>query len=391
MENLYANLMALIVPNDFSKFFYKDFVTPFGTTVRIFSYNYASYEDWLKDGALECRGIMFEMKNGEPVRIMSRPMEKFFNLDETPFTQNLDLSTIDHFMSKEDGSLISTYHDNGVLQVKSKGSIRSSQAVESYQIFLDIDHAPLRERCRKLAVDGYTCNFEYVSPTNRIVLAYKEKALILLNVRHNETGEYVPHSELIKDPVLRKYVVGAWSMDDPLNDGYSTPEEMVEQIRGLTTVEGYVFVLESGLRFKLKTHWYSNLHRVKDTINNNEALFEVVVSNGTDDIKSMFDDEFSLNKINQFEKIFIEYLKESIHHLNEFNAEYAGKDRKDYAVNAQINFQKLGKFELFGIAMQLFTGRLDSESMVNEINKVFIKNCKNYIPEEYKVTPVSPE
>ncbi|WP_333997418.1 RNA ligase, partial [Pseudomonas aeruginosa] len=68
------------------KFFYKDFTSPFGTQFRIFSYNFASYTDWCLDDALECRGIMFEIDENGPVRIASRPMEKFFNLNETPFT-----------------------------------------------------------------------------------------------------------------------------------------------------------------------------------------------------------------------------------------------------------------------------------------------------------------
>ena len=87
MKELFDNLMALQDPNDISKFFYKDVVTQPGTKCRIFSYNYAAYSDWLLPGALESRGIMFELdENDQPVRIMARPMEKFFNYAEFDVT-----------------------------------------------------------------------------------------------------------------------------------------------------------------------------------------------------------------------------------------------------------------------------------------------------------------
>ncbi|ADG60124.1 RNA ligase and tail fiber protein attachment catalyst [Acinetobacter phage Acj9] len=380
MEKLYSELLALCTPGDFLKFFYKDFTTPLGTNVRIFAYNYASYEDWVRPGALECRGIMFEMDGDKPVQILSRPMEKFFNLNETPFTMGLDLSTISHFMAKEDGSLISTFLDKGTLGTKSKGSIFSSQAIESKQVFLDYKYADLHARCLELAVDGFTCNFEYVSPTNRIVVAYPEKALVLLNIRNNLTGEYVDWQTIQKDPVLRKYYVGTWVIDEGQD-----PNLLIEEIRKLTTIEGYVFRMESGLHFKLKTEWYSNLHRVKDTLSNNEALFGTVVAAGSDDLKSLFDDPWSQTKIEVFETIFFDYLRRSIDVLNSYHASNRGASQKDYAVNGQTHFAAIGRPELFGISMMLFNGRLDQEQMVKEINKVFLKNCKKFIPQEYIV------
>ncbi|CAH1068093.1 RNA ligase and tail fiber protein attachment catalyst [Acinetobacter phage vB_AbaM_Kimel] len=377
MEQLFENLMALVDPNDFSKFFYKDFTTNMGTQVRIFSYNYASYTDWLQDDALECRGIMFEMDGDKPVCIMARPMQKFFNLDETPFTQNLDLNKIAYGMVKADGSLISTYVDKGYLRTKSKTSIFSTQAIEAQMLLSNIDHVDLHNRCLELANEGFTCNFEYVSPGNRIVIAYPERALILLNVRNNETGEYVPYSELIRDPVLRRYVVESFPLSDTVDRS-----AMVEEIRASEDIEGYVFVMEDGLTFKLKTAWYSNLHRVKDTINNDKDLFAVIVDGGSDDLKSLFEDDYSRNKIETYEKIFFDYLRESLQELNSFNKIHAGSDRKTYAITSQAYFQSLAKPELFGISMQQFGGNMSQDDLVKEINKVFLKNCDRFkVPE----------
>lgn len=382
MKDLYNDLMALVVEGDYTKFFYKDFTTLMGMQVRIFTYNFAAYTDWLEPNALECRGIMFEMEGDEPVQILARPMEKFFNLGECPFTMDLDLTKIAYGMAKEDGSLISTYNDRGILRAKSKGSINSDQAFAALGVLLDGNNADLYDRCLELAKAGFTCNFEYVAPDNRIVLSYEERGLILLNVRDNETGEYVPFKQLANDPVLRKYLVNVYAQND------LPPEEMIEELRGMTGVEGCVFVMEDGLQFKVKTHWYSTLHRTKDTLKNNEALFGVVVSAGSDDLKSLFDDEWSRTKIEAFEVIFFNYLKDSIDLLNEYVQTNRHLERKDYAVNGMAFFKAKNKFELFGISMLLWQGIIDQETMVDEINKVFLKNCSKFVPEEYKTVQV---
>ncbi len=377
MNELYNDLIALVEKGSYTKFFYKDFVTPFGTNVRIFTYNYASYEDWLKPNALESRGIMFEMDGEEPVRIMSRPMQKFFNLNENPFTIDLDLSKILYGTTKEDGSLISTYEDNGTLRTKSKSSIFSTQAVESHQVLLDYNNKELYDRCLELAKDGFTCNFEYVAPNNRIVIEYSQKDLVLLNVRENNTGEYVSYEELRKDPVLRKYLVGRFVFNS------ENPEETINDIIATEGIEGYVFVMEDDTVFKLKTDWYKSLHAVKDTLNNNEALFMTVVGGASDDLKTMFNDEASITKIDAFERVFFKYLTDSLLELNKFYAEFRGKDRKTFAINSQERFKLMGRFELFGISMQQFTGALDADDIVGAINEVFLKNSSKYVPSEY--------
>lgn len=379
MNELFENLMALQDENDKFKFYFKDHTTILGTKCRVFAYHFASYNDWLMPDALESRGIMFELdENDQPVRIMARPMEKFFNLNETPFTMNLDLTQIEYAMSKEDGSLISTFVDKGLLFTKSKTSITSSQAIESKQLLLDINYKDLHDRALELANDGYTCNFEYVAPSNRIVLEYAKKDLILLNVRHNETGEYVSYNELKSDPVLRKYLVSAHVPNTEVSS-----EEMVEEIRSLVDVEGFVFQHASGLKFKLKTEWYSNLHRMKDTLNNNEALFMVVVGGGSDDIKSLYTDDWSKTKIETFEKIFFDWLRNTSNYVFEMNKSLAGSDRKTYAIAAQTKLKNDDKLELFSTMMEIFKGA-DQESTMNNLNMVFLKTYKKYVPVEYQ-------
>lgn len=383
MQELFTNLMNLVDENAVS-FFFKDTVTRNGTNVRIFSYHFAQYSDWIKPDALECRGIMFELdEDKNPVRIKCRPMEKFFNRDENPFTMNLDLSKVTEMMSKADGSLISTFDDNGILGVKSKTSLISQQAVESLQLLWDIRYKELRERCLELSQAGFTCNFEYVSPSNRIVLNYDEAQLILLNVRDTVSGEYVSTSMLRSDPILTRYLVEVYKMNN-------FSESDVEEIRASTGIEGYVFVMEDGMKFKLKTDWYSSLHRVKSSIESPKNLFMAIAYGNSDDLKPMFSDEPSLTKIETFEKIFLNYMNDSSEDIQHCITLISGKNRKDYVFAVQDYLKTSLRPELFSIAMQAYDGR-ELSALIERVVDVFIANHQKYIPEQYKKVYISQE
>lgn len=375
VNELFNNLMNLCATTDESKFFFKDFTTRAGNTARIFSYNYASYTDWCLPDALECRGIMFLMRGEKPVRIMARPMEKFFNLGETPFTMNLDLTEVQYLMTKADGSLVSSYIDEGYLYMKSKGSINSEQSQMAMGVLNDIDHEALRDEIATITGEGFTCNFEYVSPCNRIVLPYEKKGLILLNVRDIETGEYIPHETLFKNPVLRPYLTETFEVDQSA--------DWVQQIRDTQNIEGYVAVMTNGLRFKLKTDWYCALHHTKDSITSNERLFGSVVAGASDDLRGMFDgDTMAINKIDEFETVHLNYLQTGLLTLSTLHEQLKGKDRKDYALGAQSALRAIDKEMFFSVFMQQYNG-FDPQKVLEGLNKVFLKNYMQFVPTQY--------
>lgn len=376
MKKLFDELMELVATTD-GMFFFKDTVLPSHETVRIFSYNYASYTQWLLPGALEARGIMFLMNGSEPVSIMCRPMEKFFNLNETPFTMNLDYSKVQNIMAKADGSLISSYiNTQGYLGLKSKTSVTSEQAIAARQLISTPKYEALLYRVIELALDGWTCNFEYVAPDNRIVLQYQEPELILLNVRHNETGEYAPYKTLMKDNYLRTHLVPNYEID-------LDSETWVEDVRNLEGIEGFIFDL-GDQRFKLKTKWYCALHHTKDSITNNERLFGTIVAGASDDIKGMFEsDEYAKSKIEAFEKIYLDYLRTSISTITSFIDLNAGIDRKAFALKAQQYANQAGYPFIFSTMMNMYSGQMDQEKMVENLGSLFLKNWKKFVPAAY--------
>lgn len=375
MQKLYDELMALCSTSDTSKFFFNTIHTFAGTRARVFSYNYASYSDWIKPGALECRGIMFEIDEADkPVRIMARPMEKFFNLNETPFTMNLDFSKVEYVASKADGSLISSYVDKGNLYVKSKTSIDSDQSNAAASLIRSDAYNDLYNRLMELGNNGYTVNMEYVSPRNRIVLAYQEPQLIILNVRHNETGDYVPFREIHADPALRPYMGDLFAPEDDF-------ESFVKKTYDTEDIEGFVVYMSDGMKFKLKTNWYVALHRTKDSITKNSELFAVISTGGADDLQGMFfDDPASLAKINAFNEVFLETIGRFTREILAAYEKLRHLERRDYAIQGQQIFKE--KF-LFGPLMQIF-GNGSHETVVKQSAELFLKNYHLYVPDQYK-------
>lgn len=380
-KTLYKNLLKVVEENE--NFYFVDQTTAMQTKVRIFSYHLGSYSDWLKPGALECRGIMFQMEEETPVKLLSRPMEKFFNYAEVKAWEKLKDApaligdTVIDVMVKEDGSLISTFDDSGYLGLKSKASIQSEQAMDA-SAFL-FSHPELRERLYALVKDGYTVNMEWVSTKNRIVVGYAEPSLIILNVRDNDTGEYVPYKTLFNDLVLRRYLVERTAVEISGLDGISSFAEYAYSLEGF---EGYVVQTNKGF-VKLKTNWYVNLHRTKDSINNNKDLFLNIVDNTVDDLKQLFiDDILALKKIDAFEVLFIDSLNRLLKLAFKQVEDNKGKSRKDYAIALSSDLTTEGRI-IFGPLMNYFSSS-DKEKLVADIQGMMVKNYADFIPDEYK-------
>lgn len=391
INKLFTNLMNLCADTaSDGKFFFKDHKSSLGNTYRIFDYHLGSYSDWLKPGALECRGIMFEMINGSPVRIASRPMAKFFNLSELEGWKSMDvidgmrapeLSEINYAMDKADGSLISTYQDicripgidSSNIMLKSKGSIHSNQAVEASQYLYRDEQQDLKEFCEQFANIGYTVNMEWCAPNNQIVLCYNTPSLKILNIRHNESGLYYPIDELLGDPVFEKYCDGI--LDVPVKN-----QDWIDYVYNQTGIEGYVVIMNDGSMFKLKTNWYVALHHTKDSINDSKRLVVCCAENAGDDLRQMFkDDVNSLNKINIFENHVTSEIGKALSKLNAEYAKVKGKDRKTYAIHMTNAFASDRHF--FQIAMKMFSG--EDIQLVPQIVEVVKKYPEKFVPVGY--------
>lgn len=373
IKSLFDNLMNLC-SDDNNTFFFVDTTSSMQSKFRIFSYYIASYSEWLKPDALECRGIMFELDdNNNPIRIAARPPKKFFNLFENPFTEDIKDDQVGLAFKKEDGSLISSFIDKGELFLKSKGSLFSQQVLDSQKWLYDERRKPLLECLKWYAENGITINMEWVSPDNRVVLTYDEPRLIILNARNNITGEYIDLEDLVKDQIVNQYMVD--------NHPFETINELIKEVQELKDQEGYVVYDAKGAEpvFKIKCPWYVHLHSVKSSVSSDKNLWEAVAEGVSDDIKALFEtDKASLDRIAKFESIYKKQFSFVYKTTTEIYNKLRGSSRKDYAIESQSILNEIGYPQLFNIVMRLYLNGPD-ESIVDLIKDHLVKFIDVYL------------
>ena len=373
IKSLFDNLMNLC-SDDSNTFFFVDTTSSMQSKFRIFSYYIASYSEWLKPDALECRGIMFELDdNNNPIRIAARPPKKFFNLFENPFTEDIKDDQVGLAFKKEDGSLISSFIDKGELFLKSKGSLFSQQVLDSQKWLYDERRKPLLDCLKWYAENGITINMEWVSPDNRVVLTYEEPRLIILNARHNITGEYIDLEDLAKDQTINQYMVD--------NHPFETINELIKEVQELKDQEGYVVYNSKGAEpvFKIKCPWYVHLHSVKSSVSSDKNLWEAVAEGVSDDIKALFEtDKASLDRIAKFESIYKKQFSFVYKTAIDIYNKLRGNSRKDYAIESQSILNEIGYPQLFNIVMRLYLNGPD-ESIVDLIKEHLVKFIDVYL------------
>jgi len=344
---LWNDLMALTA--GFEAFYFADQKID-DDWFRIFNYRLASYTEFLQPNALECRGHMFRISeegyNAQPLELVSLPMTKFFNLNECPLTMNLDLSTVVEIWDKMDGSLISTYlTSDGNMKLKSKGSLHSDHVLVATEWLSD--NSDLEELIYDYVKDEFTVNMEWCSPVQRIVIGYPDPFLRVLNVRNNQTGQYVPTHKLENH-------FEDWLVDSVNIDPENIPD-FIANIPNMEGIEGFVLRLASGQRVKIKTNWYLALHHVKDRINSPRRLFEAVLEETTDDMRSMFfDDPLAIQTIQNMENFVAKTYNHMVDMVERFYERNKHLPRKEYAILGQKEFA--GTF-YFGLAMNKYSGK----------------------------------
>ena len=191
-KQLYEDIEALVKKDE--AFFSKDFTLE-DKVYRIYNYRLASWTIFQSPGALDARGIMFDITDQSDVTLVSLPPQKFFNYEEGGV--NHALGKIGDKMVKMDGSLISSYIHKGNVFLKSKGSLSSSQALDAMKLLDNEENQKFKDELVSLVKEGYTINMEYTSPENRIVIPYQKEELTVLSMRKHADGENFFASKLI--------------------------------------------------------------------------------------------------------------------------------------------------------------------------------------------------
>lgn len=370
-KNLYSQLMNLVKQSKEEKrptFIHKDVQSIFDENViyRIFDYNLPKFSDFKQEGALSSRGTMFAVnKQTQDATLVAYPMDKFFTFGENPDTMKIQHSDIVEAMVKVDGSLLSSYislNSNEPLGLKSK----------TEPIFSDFDSALAflnsKENLYKEVLDLtsklYTINFEYTSPTTRVIVDYSEVSMKVLNVRSLKDGSYLDiRSNEFKQqyPAISTILVGLLSLDlfkDMKNSDFS-------QMRD---IEGAVLKLKDGTLVKYKTEWYNAQHdyvSIQDFSKASEKLFYVILNGCADELRSLLTYRAKSPRFNLEKKLdLISKTEEAIQDaLGQFEAEYSfveehkHLDKSSFVDLAKTKFNDNNKI---GVAVGLYAGKYKS-------------------------------
>lgn len=353
-RNLYNDLMKLVeIGND--AFYMKDHSILETYCFRVFNYRLASYTEFCLPSALECRGIMFQVDpvTKEPIRLACMMPEKFFNLNENPFTMNhvFNEDTVDQIMIKEDGSIISSFILGGKLALKSKTSISSLHCREAMKWLSLPENQELKDAIEVATQSGYAVHMEFVSPAwdLKVVVDYNKANLIIHSIRSNEDGSYVT------DPIA---TFGPW-IGGPLSTKWvgqflvENVADFVDQVPTMQGIEGVIIKMKTGQKIKLKTDWYNARHHAKFGINSLRHLFEYLIDEKLDDVKAMLHgDQYMMGVIANLETLVIPLYNAMYREVEEFHQANKELDRKSYAIKGQQEFSKY-----FGLAMMKYLGK----------------------------------
>ena len=160
----------------------------------------------------------------------------------------------------------------------------------------------MKRELEDLARQHYTINMEYTSPSNRIVIAYARPQLTILSIRSHLNGETLFASRLSSFLGEHKYhTLLQYMVQFRAAPNHFPQKEFVESIRQEIEGEGYVVEIippdRSPYLIKIKTNKYLLLHQSKDSLNNPRSVFESVINEQSDDLRSLLHNDTSALKI----------------------------------------------------------------------------------------------
>ena len=311
-----------------------------GEQFNIVCYMVATPDLWDVENAVEARGITFNDKGD----CVCRTMPKFFNINENKHTQlhELDFNGAVAF-DKLDGSMVTPVRlKDGTLRLKTKKSFYSDVALNAQRHF-EVN-PKLNDLVNHLLDNGITPTFEFESPDSQIVIEQTENKMTLLLARHIETGQDVPFYSLVD--VAAMYGV-------PIVNSYegSDINSYIERAKTEEGIEGWVFLLKSGQRVKLKTDWYLARHRLTNYHERN--IFDLVINEEIDDLMPLLEQKSgAVETVNEVGHRIARLFKEAERHATEM---------VNYWKSNNLALPEIGKGfsqdKHFSLAIKLFKGQ----------------------------------
>ena len=346
-----------------------------GYKVYIFDYLLSNYDHFKNPvahdpsiEAFEMRGITFVHDHINNTFHRYLCLNKFFNLNENSDYQleNLKKYPIIRMQEKLDGSMIRFFPlPNKSVYAKTRYGIGNDQCI------LAMDWYNSNQNIKNFIQETFDHNlsaiFELVSPFNKIVCDYDITECQLLQLRDENTGEYL---DIYTHPLVLKY-------KNEIKVTKSLPlmsyDELLEYKEKAENTEGMV-VTNSDRLFKVKTKWYMDRFRVRSALETEDTLIKLILDGQLDDAVPLLspDNPYRIMAYD-IQNILLNHLidlkNKSTSLFDEYLKKY-NKNRKDFS----INHSKSLEFSL--ICNQLDNDIIDDEKLMQKIKENIKHNTR---------------
>ena len=182
---------------------------------------------------------------------------------------------------------------------------------------MDFVHQQLQE--------DFTPIFEWCSSRQSIVLHYPQDRLVLTELRHMLTGEYVTYEQMLKQTPKGVEVVKAVTAV-----AYQNLDDVVRAARQLYGEEGWVIRFNSGEMVKLKCDEYVRQHRVLESLRWEKDVLALTLAGEVDDVRGIVSPQVQA-QLDQFERAVNEGVLARARVLETVVEAAKGMDRKTFA------------------------------------------------------------
>lgn len=339
-----------------------------GTPVSIFTYGHMAYSEVFlrpyegcENDALELRGLVFVHEANGPV--VYPLLEKFFNVGQIAelSKEKVVQMPIKSVYDKVDGSVLSYVRVNGKTYARSKTSFGSDQAKAGNRLYTNVPE--YREFIDWCLDNDIVPIFEYIAPTNRIVLQYDTEELVLLRMRCRKTGKHI--DDLPQDaPSIKR------AKRLPINDW----DTLYQTIETMENSEGYVVAIDtkdgSDLFVKVKCPWYVTRHGLlTDTIYRPHLIAEIAIKGEMDDFLSIVPDDLADLKemCRKIWKVLANETAKLLADIRKTVAEHYTGNRKEFA----MQFKNTPNFSMY-------MAHIDGKDMDAHLATVMLNRTKSF-------------
>lgn len=246
---------------------------------------------------MECRGLIID----HSFNIVSRSLDRFFNLGEQPDTQvHLDWTKAE-CAEKIDGSLIKIYNWKGTWYCSTRGTAFAESNCNFGDSFKSLifkaldcdDEIEFQHLCNLWLDSDWTYILELTCRENRVVKSYDGYTLHYLASRHNHTGEFGDDYEKQAAIMIGAREINTFkfsSVDDCINTAKHLPD----------LEEGYVVYQDGRPLCKVKSPAYVAVHHIRGEGLSPKRIMQLVLINEQDEYLNYFPED---------EKFFTPYVK----------------------------------------------------------------------------------